>query len=84
MGENSVQARKMPSPEQYTYANLERVRKSKGISITFMARELGYKNPASYRKLEQGVVEIKIPVGIKIAMLLNEDFYSLFFEQKIL
>lgn len=69
-----------PSAENYTFTKLESVRKSKGISLTFMANKLGYKNAGSYKKIEQGHVDVKIPQGMKIAQLLNEDFYTLFFD----
>lgn len=64
----------------FTYCKLESTRKSKGISLTFMAKNLGYKSPSAYKKIEQGQTEIKIKQGLLIAKLLNEDFFTLFFD----
>lgn len=39
--------------------NLRSIRISKGVSMTHMAKVLGYKSVSSYQKIEEGKIKLK-------------------------
>lgn len=56
------------------------IRKSKGITATFMARELGYKAVSSYTRIENGETKISLEIALRIAEILDVDFQNFFSE----
>lgn len=59
------------------------LRKSKGITATFIARNLGYQSVSSYTRLESGESTISLETAIKIAELLSVDLEDLFFDKNL-
>lgn len=62
---------------------LREVRKSKGITQTFMAQKLGYKQASGYANIESGHTKLSLENAKKIAEILNMDIDELFFENKL-
>lgn len=62
---------------------LREARKSKGLSMTFMARKLGYKSVSGYANIEYGTTKASLENAIKIADLLDMPLEELFFEEKL-
>lgn len=58
------------------------IRKSKGITATFMAKQLGYKAVSSYSRIENGETDLTLEQAKKIADLLMVDVTD-FFNQKL-
>lgn len=58
------------------------IRKSKGITATFMAKELGYKAVSSYIRLENGESKVTLVQGKKISEILNMDINDFFKRSK--
>ena len=61
---------------------IKNIRENKGITLTFVAKKLGYKSPASVSDFEKGRTKIdgdKIPI---IAKALGVSVDELFFEEK--
>jgi putative transcriptional regulator len=63
--------------------NIRNIRKSKGITATFMARKLGYKSVSSYLRLENGEAAITLDKGKLIADLLMVDINDFFCEKNL-
>lgn len=59
------------------------IRKSRGITATFMARKLGYKSVSSYLRLESGEAPITLEKGKFIADLLMVDINEFFSTQNL-
>jgi len=57
---------------------IREIRKSKGITATFMAKKLGYKAVSSYFRLENGESAITLEKAKQIADLLNVDVSNFF------
>ncbi len=62
---------------------LRSIRRSKGISITFMSKELGYKHPSGYANIEYGRSKPSLDIAKRIAELLDSDIETLFFSEKL-
>lgn len=62
---------------------LRRKRLSKGISITFMSKRLGYKYPSGYANIESGRVKPDLKKAKIICEILGTDIDSLFFDKKL-
>jgi putative transcriptional regulator len=58
------------------------IRKSKGITATFISNKLGYKAVSSYTRLENGESTISLETAKKIADLLSVDL-NVFFDEKL-
>lgn len=71
------------SIESFTVHKLEKYRKERGISITFISRKLGYKRPSSYGNIEKGKTNLSFINAVKISQILNVEIEELFFTQKI-
>lgn len=63
--------------------NLRNARKSKGLTMAYMARELGYKSVSGYANIEYGITRPSLENAIKIANILNVTLIELFFEEKL-
>ncbi|MFF2174935.1 helix-turn-helix transcriptional regulator [Lysinibacillus sp. NPDC058147] len=63
--------------------NLRDARKSKGLSMTYMARKLGYKSVSGYANIEYGTTKASLENAVKIANLLDMSLDELFFEDKL-
>lgn len=59
------------------------IRKAKGITATFVARKLGYKNVSSYTRLEKGEITITLERAKQIADLLQVDINEFFYDQNL-
>ena len=62
---------------------LRQVRKSKGITQTFMASKLGYKKASGYANIESGHRKLSLENAKKIAEILDMDINELFFDQEL-
>ncbi|MGO4890333.1 helix-turn-helix transcriptional regulator [Anaerobacillus sp. MEB173] len=62
---------------------LRDTRISKGVSQTFMAKQLGYKSVSGYANIEMGRNKLSIDKAKEIADLLCVDVNELFFEEKL-
>ncbi|MFT8928481.1 MAG: helix-turn-helix transcriptional regulator [Sporolactobacillus sp.] len=62
---------------------LRRKRLSKGVSITFMSKRLGYKYPSGYANIESGRVKPDLQKARIICDILGTDINSLFFDEKL-
>lgn len=71
------------STQEIVAQNIRSIRKAKGITATFMARELGYKSVSSYLRLEQGNTAVTLYKGKKIADLLMVDINDFFYKQNL-
>jgi transcriptional regulator with XRE-family HTH domain len=58
------------------------IRKSKGITATFISNKLGYKAVSSYTRLENGESTISLEIAKKIADLLSVDL-NVFFDENM-
>jgi putative transcriptional regulator len=58
------------------------LRKSKGITATFISNKLGYKAVSSYTRLENGESTISLETAKKIADLLSVDL-NIFFDENL-
>ena len=68
---------------RYKTFNINRLREhrlKRGITISHMARELGYKSTSGYANIENGKVDLTVVTALKIAEILDVDFEVLFFE----
>lgn len=63
--------------------NLRDARKSKGLSMTYMARKLGYKSVSGYANIEYGTTKASLENAVKIAKILDMSLDELFFEDKL-
>ncbi|MGE7954841.1 helix-turn-helix transcriptional regulator [Lysinibacillus xylanilyticus] len=63
--------------------NLREARKSKGLSMTYMAHKLGYKSVSGYANIEYGTTKASLENAVKIANLLDMSLDELFFEEKL-
>lgn len=63
---------------------LREARKSKGVSMTFMANRLGYKSVSGYANIEYGITKPSLENAVKIAEILETSVGELFFEDKLL
>lgn len=63
-------------------AVIRSIRTSKGITATFMAKQLGYKAVSSYIRLEKGESPVTLEQAKKIADLLMVDVND-FFDQNL-
>jgi transcriptional regulator with XRE-family HTH domain len=61
---------------------IKRIRLSKGVTATFMAKQLGYKAVSSYIRLENGESPITLENAKLIADLLSVDM-NIFFENSL-
>lgn len=59
------------------------IRKSKGITATFISHQLGYKSVSSYTRLENGESTISLATAKRIAELLSVDIDSFFYKEKL-
>lgn len=58
---------------------LRKIRKEKGITQTFIAKELGFKHPSGYSNIESGLRRLDIIRAKQIAEILGvpmDDFFS--------
>ncbi|WP_397537843.1 helix-turn-helix transcriptional regulator [Rummeliibacillus pycnus] len=62
---------------------LRAARKAKGITITFLSKKLGYKNPSGYANIEYGFVKPSLENAKIIAELLDVPIDELFFNKKL-
>jgi len=62
---------------------IRRIRKSKGITATFMAKKLGYKSVSSYTRLETGDTNITLEQAKRIADLLMVDINEFFCDKNL-
>ncbi|MGE8003989.1 helix-turn-helix transcriptional regulator [Lysinibacillus sp. NPDC093216] len=62
---------------------LREARKSKGLSMTYMAHKLGYKSVSGYANIEYGTTNVSFENAVKIADLLNMSLNELSFEEKL-
>jgi transcriptional regulator with XRE-family HTH domain len=62
---------------------IRELRKSKGITATFIASQLGYKYASSYTRLENGESTISLETAKKIADLLSVDVTAFFYKEKL-
>lgn len=60
---------------------IRKIRKSKGITATYMANQLGFKAVSSYTRIEKGETDISLEQTIKIAELLMVDMQNFFKNQ---
>lgn len=60
------------------------IRKSKGITATFVAQKIGYKSVSSYTRLEKGQTAITLNQAKKIADTLKVDINEFFNEKNLL
>lgn len=57
---------------------LRKIRESRGISQTYIAKKLGYKHASGYSNIEAGIRKLDVVKAKKIADILNcdiEDFF---------
>jgi transcriptional regulator with XRE-family HTH domain len=66
-----------------TSTKIREKRKSKGITVTFMAKKLGYKYPSGYSNIESGRVKPSLAKAKAISEILDCDMESLFFNEKL-
>ena len=62
---------------------LREARKSKGVSMTYMAKKLGYKSVSGYANIEYGITKPSLKNAVKIAEILETSLDELFFEEKL-
>jgi len=62
---------------------IRNIRKSRGITATFMAKKLGYKSVSSYTRLEKGEATITLEQAKRIADLLMVDLNEFFCDQNL-
>lgn len=62
---------------------LRQARKSKGISMTFMADKLGYRSASGYANIESGHTKLSLEAAKQIAGILDVEMDVLFFEDKL-
>lgn len=62
---------------------LREARKSKGLSMTYMAHKLGYKSVSGYANIEYGTTKVSFENAVKIANLLNMSLDELSFDEKL-
>lgn len=62
---------------------LREVRKSKGITQAFMARELGYKKASGYANIESGHTKLSLQNAMRISEILGMDIKEIFFEEML-
>lgn len=59
---------------------LRAARKKKGVTMTFIAKELGYKSVSGYANIEYGITKLSFDNAIKISKTLGMPLNELFFE----
>lgn len=59
---------------------LRAARKKKGITMTFMAKELGYKSVSGYANIEYGITKLSFNNAIEISRTLGMPLNELFFD----
>ncbi|MER2009043.1 MAG: helix-turn-helix transcriptional regulator [Psychrobacillus sp.] len=57
---------------------LREARKSKGVSMTYMAKKLGYKSVSGYANIEYGITKPSLKNAVKIAEILETSLDELF------
>ncbi|MFA1738483.1 helix-turn-helix domain-containing protein [Lysinibacillus fusiformis] len=62
---------------------LREARKSKGLSMTYMSRRLGYKSVSGYANIEYGITKPSLNNAVKIAEILGMSLSELFFDDKL-
>ena len=62
---------------------LRETRKSKGLSMTFVANKLGYKSVSGYANIEYGITKPSLENAVKIANIFGMTIDELFFEDKL-
>lgn len=62
---------------------LRKARKDKGVSMTYMAQQLGYKSASGYANIESGHTTLSLEKAKTIAELLDIDMDELFFKEKL-
>ena len=50
---------------------LQELRKSKGISLTFISKELGFKYPSAYQNIEKGKRDLRLQEAKILSDILN-------------
>ncbi|MDI2588091.1 helix-turn-helix transcriptional regulator [Psychrobacillus sp. NEAU-3TGS] len=63
--------------------SLRNARKSKGVSMTYMAKKLGYKSVSGYANIEYGITKPSLENAVKISEMLDVSLDELFFEEKL-
>lgn len=63
---------------------IRKIRTSRGITATFMAKKLGYKSVSSYTRLEKGDTNITLEQAKRIADLLMVDINEFFCDKNLL
>ncbi len=58
-------------------------RLKKGVSMTFMARKMGYSNASGYANIEYGKKKISLENTLCAFKILNIPSEKLFFEEKL-
>lgn len=64
---------------------LRQVRKERGITQEYMAKQLGYKGKSGYSVFESGKVKVDLERTLKIKKILRlskDEYNSIFFDQK--
>ena len=64
-------------------SNLREIRKSAGLTQSYMAEKLGYKYTSGYNQLETGKRRIDIELAKNISEILQKPLEEIFFEQKV-
>lgn len=62
---------------------LREIRKSKGVTQTFIANQLGYKSVSGYNNIEMGRVKPSLDHAKIIADIFGLSIEELFFEEKL-
>jgi putative transcriptional regulator len=62
---------------------LRMARQAKGITQTFMAKQLGYKTVSGYNNIEMGRTKPSLENAKKIAEILGENIDELFFDENL-
>lgn len=62
---------------------LRKARKDKGISMTYMAKKLGYRTVSGYANIELGYNKMSLEKAKDIADILGIDMDELFFKEKL-
>lgn len=68
-------------PEMFNINHLREYREGKGITQSFIARKLGFKNPTGYALIENGQRKLSFIMALQIAQVLDEDLETLFFDK---